>query len=280
MKLPPIYIRFECGKHSFTLGPRRLRLILFIVLLAVLVAKCDGCESDEMKRESTEMPVEQVDSIILHSRRVDSLMNLPRRIVEFQHPDGTPIKNRVLGVGNYDKAFPDMNDVQLRTASRLGIAAIADRAEAHRRRKELVYIGENPHIHLHHLSFSIPYLVPRAERLLTEVAHSFADSLRRKGLPMYKPVVTSVLRTKHDVKKLRRVNVNASENSCHQHGTTFDICYNHFVRVIDPADSSAKQVWDGPLKEVLAEVLRDLRDLGLCYVRYERQQACFHITAR
>ena len=34
------------------------------------------------------------------------------------------------------------------------------------------------------------------------------------------------------------------------------------------------------LKTVLAEVLRDLREAGRCYVRYEVKQGCFHVTAR
>ena len=31
---------------------------------------------------------------------------------------------------------------------------------------------------------------------------------------------------------------------------------------------------------VMAEVLRDLKNAGRCYVKYEIKQACFHITAR
>jgi hypothetical protein len=31
---------------------------------------------------------------------------------------------------------------------------------------------------------------------------------------------------------------------------------------------------------VLSEVLRDLREQGLCYVKYERKQGCFQLTCR
>jgi hypothetical protein len=31
---------------------------------------------------------------------------------------------------------------------------------------------------------------------------------------------------------------------------------------------------------VLAEVLRDAREAGHCYIKYEVKQGCFHITAR
>ena len=34
------------------------------------------------------------------------------------------------------------------------------------------------------------------------------------------------------------------------------------------------------LKMVLSEVLRDLKQAGRCYVKYELKQGCFHITTR
>jgi len=153
-------------------------------------------------------------------------------------------------------------------------------ARRQQRKTDLVYINDNPLYRVEHLSHSIPYLVPRAQRLLNEISRNFLDSLQCKGLPFYKLIVTSVLRTEKDVRRLQRVNGNATANSCHQYGTTFDICYNSFYRVIDPDDATKRQVWDGQLKEVLAEVLRDLRLSGACYIRYEAHQACFHITAR
>jgi hypothetical protein len=45
----------------------------------------------------------------------------------------------------------------------------------------------------------------------------------------------------------------------------------------DDEGKDAKQVH---LKAVLAEVLRDLKKSGRCYVKHEVKQACFHITAR
>jgi prophage antirepressor-like protein len=34
------------------------------------------------------------------------------------------------------------------------------------------------------------------------------------------------------------------------------------------------------LKWVLSEVLRDFREAGRCYVKYEVKQGCFHLTTR
>lgn len=249
------------------------------VLLCLVLVRC-GCTSCRERFEQTLSATFSSDTIEAHSRHVDRLLSLPRKPLVLTAADGTPVKNRIVGVGDLNDCFPDMNDVQLATAQRLGIDILEDRAAAQQNKKDLVYINDNPLYRVEHLSHSIPYLVPRAQRLLNEISRNFVDSLQRKGLPFYKLIITSVTRTKKDVTRLRRVNGNASENSCHQYGTTFDICYNSFYRVIDPDDPSKRQVWDGRLKDVLAEVLRDQRILGTCYVRYEARQACFHITAR
>jgi hypothetical protein len=102
------------------------------------------------------------------------------------------------------------------------------------------------------------------------------DSLAMKRIPLHTLIVTSVLRTEDDVRRLRRVNVNASPESCHRYGTTVDICYNRFNRI----NKDKGQVSSATLKWVLSEVLRDLRKAGECYVKYEVKQGCFHITVR
>ena len=103
-------------------------------------------------------------------------------------------------------------------------------------------------------------------------------TLLLKGLNPQRLIITSILRTEEDVRALRRGNVNASENSTHRYATTFDIAYARY----DPMDKVKGCVdsYPGQLKMVLAEVLRDLRNEGLCYVKHERRQPCFHITSR
>ncbi len=265
---------------KFKLTRIHFKASLAILLLLCLLFRTNGCTSCQEERNTLSRIFAQSDTILEHSRHVDHILSQPREPLVLTNADGSPVKNRIIGVGNCNKFFADMNDVQLATAQRLGIDRIEDREAAQKRKKDLVYVNDTPYYRVQRLSHSIPYLVPRAQRLLNEISLNFVDSLQRKGLPFCKLIVTSVLRTEKDVRRLRRVNCNASENSCHQYGTTFDICYNSFYRVIDPEDSSQKQVWDGRLKDVLAEVLRDLRNRGTCYVRYEARQACFHITAR
>ena len=84
------------------------------------------------------------------------------------------------------------------------------------------------------LNSSIPYLVPKAAILLQDIGRAYFDSLYIKGIPLHQIIVTSVLRTKEDVRKLRTRNGNATENSCHLYGTTFDICYNRYKTIEDP----------------------------------------------
>ena len=101
-----------------------------------------------------------------------------------------------------------------------------------------------------------------------------------KGIPLHKMIVTSVLRTEEDVHHLRRINGNASEQSCHRFGTTFDISYNRYHTVSPPDEAARRAVRSDSLKFILSEVLRDVRAEGLCYVKYEVKQGCFHITVR
>lgn len=192
--------------------------------------------------------------------------------------DGTPVKNRIYSVPNFGDAFPDQNDVQLIAANRHGVKAVVDRADAERRKSELVYVGSNPFYHVDKLKSSIPYLVPRAAILLQDIGRSFYDSLQTKQIPLHKIIVTSVLRSKADVAKLRSHNGNATENSCHLYGTTFDICYNRYRTVEDPDGPHRRAVRNDSLKWVLSEVLNDMRQNRRCLVKYEVKQGCFHIT--
>ena len=196
----------------------------------------------------------------------------------FFNSDGTPVKNRIYSVPHFGKAFPDQNDVQFEAATRHGVKAVVDRADAERRKSELVYVGSNPFYHVDNLRSSIPYLVPRAAELLQDIGKNFFDSLQTKQIPLHKIIVTSVLRSKADVVKLRSYNGNATENSCHLYGTTFDVCYNRYHTVEDPEGASRRRVRNDTLKWVLSEVLNDMRQNKRCYVKYEVKQGCFHIT--
>ena len=199
-------------------------------------------------------------------------------------PVSRPLKaskaHRILSVPNYAAAFPDTNSVQLSAATRWGVSPVKNREDAEARKRELVYVGSIPYYHVDPLYSSIPYLVPRAAVLLQDIGQAFFDSLYVKGVPLHRLIVTSILRSQDDVLKLRRRNGNATENSCHLYGTTFDICYNRYKTVEDPEGPTRRQVRNDTLKWVLSEVLRDMREQGRCYIKYEVKQGCFHMTVR
>jgi hypothetical protein len=202
------------------------------------------------------------------------------KVVISPTPTDTRRPHRIRSVPSYAVAFPDTNAVQLVAAQQWGVTPVRDREDAESRKRELVYIASSPYYHVDPLYSSIPYLVPRAAVLLQDIGQAFYDSLYVKGVPFHKLIVTSVLRSQEDVVKLRRRNGNATENSCHLYGTTFDICYNRYKTVEDPDGPSRRQVRNDTLKWVLSEVLRDMREQGRCYIKYEVKQGCFHMTVR
>lgn len=197
--------------------------------------------------------------------------------------DGRKKFHPIRGVWSYSKCFPDVQDVQIIAARKHGINPVRSREEAEQyvKNHQLVNVTHSPYYTVDKLTHSIPYLVPRAQHLLNTISVNFIDSCIVKGLPVHLLMVTSVLRTADDITKLQRGNQNATTNSCHCYGTTVDIAYNRFVPVNGTYyRNMALLRWNEPMKRVLSEVLRDLREQGLCYVKYERKQGCFHLTCR
>ena len=194
--------------------------------------------------------------------------------------DAASVKNRtpnkIKGVVSYKRTFGDLNDLHLSSATKRGIVPLDDREEAEMAKNKLLKVAPNGYYAMDSLTHYIPYLIPSASVLLTKIATNFQDSLKAKGLCSNRIIVTSVLRTKDDVKRLRRRNGNASLNSAHFYGTTFDISYRRFEKVKEEDEDVRPE----KLKMVLAEVLRDLRKKEWCYVKYELKQGCFHITTR
>lgn len=197
----------------------------------------------------------------------------PLSYTNFYNRDGKERISRINSVADYDVSFPDSQHVQVAAALKYAVPAVENRIDAEKRIKELVYIGSNPFYEVKKLSNSVPYLVPRASILLQDIGRNFFDSLQVKNIPLNKLLVTSVLRTKEDIKNLQKHNGNATEKSCHLYGTTFDIAYNKYRAITRP-------VRDDTLKWVLSEVLNDMRKQGRCYIKYEKRQGCFHITIR
>ena len=177
----------------------------------------------------------------------------------------------------YDRIFNDINDTQLEAAIEKGVdgGSINNEKEA-ALRKDLVRITDCRYYSIAELTHSIPYLVPDAAQLLEDIGRAFQDSLSGRGYSRnHDIVVTSVLRTQEQVKKLRRTNTNATENSCHCYGTTFDISYVTFE-----TPAKGKVASETKMREILMQVVYDMRNAERCYVKYEKKQPCLHITVR
>lgn len=258
-------------------------VVMFLALVRCVFPGVAGTDMGNMVGVTVDTLGVEAGSVVGsdgHSEVGVTAVDVPavRRSGRFFNPDGTPVKNRIYSVSSFKGAFPDSNSVQLAAATRYGVSPVKDRKEAEKRMKELVYVGSNPYYHVDRLNSSIPYLVPRAAVLLQDIGRAYFDSLQIKGIPLHKIIVTSVLRTRDDVRKLRTRNGNATENSCHMYGTTFDICYNRYKTVEEPDGPARRRVRNDTLKWVLSEVLRDFREQGRCYIKYEVKQGCFHMT--
>lgn len=169
---------------------------------------------------------------------------------------------------NYNKDFNFVNDVHLSAAKRLGIKPQKNREDLERLTTRLVPIHDTHYYKVMPLTSSSAYLVPRAADFLTALGRL----MQQYNGTTSRFCISSILRTQEDVKKLTRVNVNASQNSAHCYGTTFDITYNRF-------DIHGRTT-DGQLKIDLARALYDMQAKGYCYVMYEVKQPCFHVTVR
>ena len=179
---------------------------------------------------------------------------------------------------SYKDKFRDTQAKQVQAAQAIGLKTPPqNRQEAARMRSQLSLIKSNDNYIVDSLTHSIPYLVPAAAKELERIGAEFADILQRNGLPHYQFYVTSVLRTKDDIKQLQRSgNINATTNSCHNYGTTFDLAYFRFNKVT----RTREYMHQDNLKLVLGQVLLNEQRAGRIYVKYEYKQACFQITVR
>lgn len=190
-------------------------------------------------------------------------------------PDAGCVKLRVSPrVGALGRQFNDRQPRHLAAAFLAGIGPIQSARDAWHLNRPVELIESCEDFVVDSLTHSYPYLVPEAADLLHTIGARFCDTLVARGGGDYRIKVTSVLRTADSVRRLRRRNVNAVDTSAHQFGTTFDVSYVRFV--CDSANTVPRTQAD--LKNLLAEILLELRDSAKCLVKYERKQGRFHIT--
>lgn len=237
-----------------------LVVALYIVVMTLLTAK--------IKRG--------VRKVAFHSLTMQ-IVPLVAAIATFVHPINADEHTPLMGKAQtYERHFSDLQPKQKRAALKNGLVPFKSRADVESQYKRLRREGKLAKIEscskyiVGELSASMPYVVPKVEELLEDIAERFQEKSDSKC----RFVVTSVLRTEEDIAKLKKTNINASSTSCHCNATTIDISYVRFgMDVFRPREKYE-------LRLALAQTLHELREEGRCYVKIERKQYCYHITVR
>lgn len=241
---------------------RRLLAWLLVAMMLYATTGCGGAADEtggDVAVDSLSLPVAETRTAV-HSGRFDGMV----------HRMATRVPP-----GRLKEIFNDTNDVQLPSAQRCGIRPIDGVSGIYPLSKPLVRLTTCDAYAVDTMRYSLPYLVPRAARLLHDIGQAFRDTIKARGGREYRIRLTSALRTDYSVRRLKRRNRAATEQSCHRYGTTFDVSWTKF----DCRDSSYV-VMEEDLKNILAEIIYDHRARGRCHAIFERRQGCFHITVR
>ena len=115
------------------------------------------------------------------------------------------------------------------------------------------------------LSHSSPYLMPKAIAFIKDLSKRYKSKCNKKNIQLVPFTISSLTRTKTDVLELNRVNKNAILESAHLRGKTFDVNYYAF-------NNNKAQ-----LKCFIAS-LSELRKRNRCFVKFESNNGCLHIT--
>ncbi len=140
---------------------------------------------------------------------------------------------------------------------------------------ELVLLENTDRYFIDTMHYSYAFAKPHVRDFLDTLYLRFQKKLKQTDLEGTRFVVTSLLRTRKSVDRLRKHNRNAIKRSSHLHGTTFDVSYATFLGQRPFNEGELRH-----LKEALAHALFDLRQEGKCWVKYELFQTCFHVVCK
>jgi len=178
--------------------------------------------------------------------------------------------------------YKDYNSEHLKFAKKNGIQPFKNSKALHEgigkllKENQLEKVKNTKYYRLKGLTHSHPYLTPIAVQLLEDIGKRFRKKLDENNLDTYVFSVSSLLRTQESQKGLSRINRNASPNTSHLYGTTFDIAYKNVVR--KPLPWMKVEVADARAIKLLSEAIGELRKEGRCKVVTEKHETCFHIT--
>lgn len=244
----------------------RTSIILIVLLCGFGVYRCTRGDVSTTDPE-TQTPSTSVSTDVKQVAK--STVNQVRNAIS---PRRLKISPKVY---NHARQFNDLNDEHLIYAKKVGISPIESTRQIMNITRPIVKLSTCDDYVIDNLKHSYPYLVEPAALLLHDIGAEFNRKLAEQGGGDYKIKVTSVLRTAESVSRLKRRNVNSTENSAHLYGTTFDISYVDFKE----GNLNMRKHTDGDLKNLLAEVLLEMKENGRCLIKFERKQGCFHITS-
>ena len=132
-----------------------------------------------------------------------------------------------------------------------------------KRRRILMVIPDREYFKIdNNMIHSRPYLLPKAISFLDTLGRRYQNRLGSYPLEAF--VITSATRSISSLSKLNKININASKSSLHLRGKTFDISYLQFKN-----DST---------RSAFILTLKELKDQKKCFVKFEENQHCLHIT--
>lgn len=245
---------------------RTLYIVRRTALLVMLALVLGSCRSHKSVAERQPSLTKQPEAPLTESRTEVRRVRIDLTNTQTFLDNSTQVRARY--------HFRDLNGEQLAAAQRSGVEPVDNRREAEKLKRRLNLVETNEYYMVDELTHSIPYLTDGAKKLLDDLGRMFQKSLIVGGYRPHRFIVTSLLRTREDVDRLRRVNANASRNSSHMYGTTFDISWSRYNRVSVDGNTASNNT----LAAYLGECIYYLRDHGRCVVIYEQNQHCFHIT--
>lgn len=178
--------------------------------------------------------------------------------------------------------YKDLNPLHLKYAKENGIKPFKKNKDFNKelehllKKDKLVLVKSSRNYQVERLTHSHPYLVPYSKKFLNDLGKRFQKKLSENNMGTYAYQISSLLRTEETQRNLSKSNKNASSNSSHLYGTTFDIAYDSVIK--KPLPWMKVQVVDPKAIKLLSEAIGELRAEGRCVVVTERIETCFHIT--
>ena len=122
------------------------------------------------------------------------------------------------------------------------------------------------------MQYSVPFLFPEAQEILTEIAQDFQNSISKQSLPKYKLRVTSLIRSKMAQKRLTGNELPTP----YWYGYTFSISHHNFIKI-----NIARDDIDGKiLKDTFEKVLTQKRAENKILVHSDKESTFLTITLR